>query len=388
MFIGSCDGTQPLRRIETESLFQLRLGILESQLNVFAFGNIAPPFQPHLVMRNGIFAISDPASNKVMEFTSFGDLINLHFNPQTNPIPLTLRLRSDVSSGNTVVNKIAHPFEFIQIGRIAYTRQNMLLIQDQVPDIRRVFDEQRNIYLNQVILRFNQQGLYQDYIGQEGIGGTAFPPISNIIVTSRNHIVVTSNIPEADILFWYDELGDLLYSVEFQAQHLPRFEHEGYVPILDAIIPHMTDPYLFLKIDYHPQGRQTTEERNIISKVFTFELASGAFIDSFVLPENIQQRRTLHPNESDQVQFLYDLIGKDDNGMVFFISRISELQQQLLIMDTQGRVRYRGVIELQDGELVKRSLRVNEQGVVVGLLVYDEGAEIVWWRTDRLFSRR
>ena len=376
--IAGCS-TGEARQITKEILFPLELGILESNLNVFAFEGMAPPINTRVIMRNGIFAISDGASNKVMEFSSYGDLLSLYYQPESNPLPITLRTRTEGEQETTVVNKLAHPYPFQRVGDIAFTKGNMLLVQDSVPESRIIYDDSRGVYLNHVVLRFDPQGEYQDYIGQEGIGGTAFPSIQAIRVTARNHMVVTSQLSDAVQVFWYDSLGDLLYSVEFENQHLPRFERDGYQPVLAGLHPHMSLPEILLKIDFYPlsvsQGGPA--DQSIVERVYTFDLASGAYSASFDLPRIVR-------NES--IQYLYELLGMDEKGVLYLLGRLTEIQHQLLLMDDEGRVLYRGVVELDDTQLVDRDLRVNDQGTLVGLLIYDEVAEVVWWRTDRLVS--
>jgi len=357
---------------------------MESNLNVFTFNNVTPSYYPEVVMRNGIFAISDPASNKVMEFSSYGDVLSLYYNPLTNPPPLTLRVRPETEAQTTVVNKIAHPYEFVQIGKVAYSRENLLLVQDQVSDRRRVFDQERGVYLSQVILRFNALGEYQDYLGQEGIGGTAFPPLRNLWVTELNHIVIAAKVPGIDLIFWYDGRGDLLYSLEIGSEHLPLFEDEGFHPVLDTLTPSMTHPEIYVKVDFHPNS---LDERGIQSRIYTFDLESGSYSRYFDLPVNFQDRPNVQPGEVTRIQFPYEFLGIDDMNTLFFMGRITELQQQLLLINTDGRVLHRGFIDLNEGELVRRSLRVNEQGILVGLGVYNDRAEVKWWRTDRLLPR-
>lgn len=377
LLVGCSSGEA--RQLEKETLFSLGLGILESDLNVFSFEGIAAPLQRSIIMRNGIFAISDGASNKIMQLSSYGDLLALSYQPAQNPPPLTLRLRDP--GQDTVVNKLAHPYDFYRIGDIAFSKENMLLVQDTVPETRRIYDDERSAYLNHVVLRFNQRGEYQDYIGQEGIGGTAFAAIQSIRVTSHNHIVILSRLPEVWQVFWYNGLGDLLYSVEFENQHLPRFEREGYTSVLDAIVPDARRPVLLVKVDFHPMPRSEggPQDQNVVSRVYDFDIASGSYSSFFDLPLNTGMA---------QIQYLFEFLGSDDNSVLYFIGRLTEIQHQVLMMNTEGRVLYRGIIELNDTELVDRSLRVNDQGILVGLLIYDDRVEVAWWRTDRVIKAR
>src|SRR5690606_22404109 len=142
------------------------------------------------------------------------------------------------------VNKQAHPYSFQRVGSIVYDRQNQLLVQDSLPPARKIFDEQRGVYLNHVVLRFDSDGNYKDYIGQEGIGGTAFPFIQSLQNTIHDNLVVVSRSTGAWQVFWYNPEGDLRYRVEFEPQHLPRLENSDRIPILDTVQAHPFLPYL------------------------------------------------------------------------------------------------------------------------------------------------
>ena len=65
-------------------------------------------------------------------------------------------------------------------------------MEDVVPDARAEEDEENHAYLNRVVRRFDTSGVYLDYLGQEGIGGTPFPYIEAIHVNEADEIIVVS----------------------------------------------------------------------------------------------------------------------------------------------------------------------------------------------------
>lgn len=388
ILLASC-GSQVGQRIEAEELFSLSFGILEDNLNAFAFQDVAPNLPSTITMRNGIFAVADGPSNKVMEFTAYGDLLGLIYDPEENPPPITLRRSDELANSGLVVNKQAHPYSFQRVGSIVYDRQNQLLVQDSLPPARKIFDEQRGVYLNHVVLRFDSDGNYKDYIGQEGIGGTAFPFIQSLQNTIHDNLVVVSRSTGAWQVFWYNPEGDLRYRVEFEPQHLPRLENSDRIPILDTVQAHPFLPYLILKVDFYNRSisGESQTDHSVVSRVYWFELASATYSAAFDLPVNVQNRGALNPGSSTSVQYLYEFLGIDERGVMFFLSRITEIQHQLIMMNSEGRVTYRGFIELDDGSMLLRRLHVSGQGILVGLLVYEQNAKVVWWRTDKVEGR-
>ena len=63
---------------------------MEDQIDLFQFENAMVEPTNSVTMRDGWFYIANASAGKIMVFTSYGDLIFLLYNPQTNPAPTTL----------------------------------------------------------------------------------------------------------------------------------------------------------------------------------------------------------------------------------------------------------------------------------------------------------
>ncbi|MGI9256549.1 MAG: LIC_12708 family protein, partial [Salinispira sp.] len=169
-----------------EFLFSLDIGVLENEIDLFHRGGTLPEERNSVFMYRGIIFIANSLGNKIMEFSSYGDLISLIYNAEENPRPLLLS--SSPREGN-IVNKAAHSFPFRNIGEISVSSENVLLVTDTAAPGQEGFDLETGAAFQHIIHRFTSEGDYLDYIGQEGVGGTPFSFIVSMNVTARNELV-------------------------------------------------------------------------------------------------------------------------------------------------------------------------------------------------------
>ncbi len=71
-------------------LFSLSMGKMEDQIDLFQFENAMVERTNSVTMRDGWFYVANASAGKIMVFSSYGDLIFLLYNPQTNPAPTIL----------------------------------------------------------------------------------------------------------------------------------------------------------------------------------------------------------------------------------------------------------------------------------------------------------
>ena len=86
-------------------------------------------------MRDGFFYIANGESKKIMEMTSYGDLVRLYFNSDANPEP------SFMSQDNAVsATRKATIYPFNQLGAIAVDNRQYLYAVDELPVERQELD--------------------------------------------------------------------------------------------------------------------------------------------------------------------------------------------------------------------------------------------------------
>ena len=380
LLISSCSRmtAPPLEKAE---LFSLSYGTMEDQVELLLDGS-AIDRKTSLVMRNGLFYVGSGYGNRVMEFTSFGDLLTLFYNRNQNPRPVML---DDTGVTGRITNRRAHAHNFNNVGEIGVTSENMLLVEDQVPDRVAQFDDELGVALNRIIVRFNDRGEQIDYIGQEGVGGSFFPYIQRLVVTANDDLVVVAVAPPRVIVFWYNRDGVLLRRLELTRDALPAAVDLQARPVLESVYPDQDTRRLYLKINFYPQIQVRGEPVQLVSRIYWIDMASGEYEGFVDVPRNVRPD-PIFGSLGEQEEFHYELVGTASGEHLFLLSQESENQSQLLILRTNGQVVRRRTLGIDYHDVLIRQLHLSHTGILSGLLAKSDGVDIVWWRTDRLFE--
>lgn len=386
LFLGSCNRSEVVA-LERHDLFELAIGRMESELDLFHAPGSPLQAKTRIVMRDGMFAISNGSANKIMTFTSFGDLVSMVYNPDENPQPVLVQ---GTQQDGTVSNRRAVPYHFTQLGEIALSSSNTLLAEDRLPSERASYDEELQVSLNRIVLRFENDGTLRDYLGQEGIGGSPFPYIESLHTTERDEVVVISRTLETWLIFWFNAEGDPLYTVEIPMDRLPFPDDDGdYIPTLETIVPDRELPRLYLSLNYYyqPQDPETGTLHGMeifASRVYWLDLETGRYEGYVDVPENVHNVVGSSIFEQEEVRHLYELVGVAPGEHFLLLSREDERRSQLLVMNSSGRVLGRRTIVVDDKGMFYRTFHVSPEGILTGLLANSDGASVVWWRSDRL----
>src|SRR5208337_5237108 len=206
----------------------------------------------------GWFYVANGSAGKIMVFSSYGDLIFLLYNAQTNPAPTTLGPADGGSSTEAATRGfVAYPFA--DIGHIAVASDRTLYVEDGVADAKAIKDADRGVTRSRVILRFDRKGRQLGFIGEEGIGGSPFPFVSALYVTSNDQLVVVCRLPGSWEVFWYSQEGAPLYQVEIANSNLPSKPERGTTAVLVSVLPDLQAPLLYLIISsYQDAGDART----------------------------------------------------------------------------------------------------------------------------------
>ena len=389
LFISGCKKYSE-QTLQKEVLFSIPIGKMEDELSFFQMEE--NPFREkiRLFMRDGLFYISNGGAHKIMQFNSYGDILSLYFNDQENPKPVLLSMKGEEG---TVSNREAYPYPFNEVGEIAVTDERELLVQETVPKGRGEFDNERNTMLDQIVLRFDKNGELIDFLGQEGVGGSPFPFIERLHVSSRDDIIVVSRTMQSWIVFWYNWEGRHMYTVEVRYDNLPLpADEQGVIPHLDTIYPDPDTYKLYLKLDYYINNTERTantesgiEYHN--SQIHTFDIRTEQYTRPITLPHHMIDQDDLEVLEIEQDELLYEFIGAASHGYFFFLSRDEGSYYQLLILDNGGGVVERTRIILKDTEMLYRTFYLDPEGILCALLCEQDKADVVWWRSDSLLER-
>ena len=355
--------------MERELLFELSLGKGEDQIDLVQMPNIPFNKKTRIVMKDGLIYVGNGNSNKVMEFSSYGDILSLFYNPHENPVPVLLtRVSEDTSSSN----RNAYTFNFRNTGEIAITEKNDLLIEDTVPDNRIDYDESTETILNRIVLRFDGEGEFINFLGREGVGGTPFPYIEKIEVNSKDEIIIITRTKITWNIYWYSNNGSLKYTIRVPLDDLPVPPGENSIPSLETIVSGRQENAIYLKVDYY--NKETTDHNYTMSCIWEYNIDREEYTKFIRIPEP----------DFDEGDDIPGFLGVNNAGYYFFIAHETGNTFQMMVLADNGAVVARSELTMMDEEISYRDFYLDQNGLLVALLGKYDRAEIVWWRSDKL----
>lgn len=371
LFFFSCRPED--RLLEKEDLFVIPMGIMADELDYFYRANTLLPGSSDLFVQNGRIYLTSSHAGKIMEMNSYGDLLSLIYNPQTNPEPAQYLKQDNREESLIRIRK----WNFRQIDHIAADEERLLVV-DRVED--GLASNNEGILYNRVILRFDQEGEYLDSLGQEGVNGTPFSYIQDLRITRNGEIVVITQSSSDKVIFWFSSEGQLLYKVVLDNAHLPQVEDPGWSPgQIEKIAPDLAGYKLYLKIDYFPL--EDSPEGEAMSRLYTLDLQDEAYGSFFDIPrfEVVLGDQT--------IEGVNEYLGAVAGGLHFFIGSDFNGKYHLTVMDAEGAVKTSRILRIQDQDTIFRNLYLAPNGLLAGIFYEEKGARVSWWRADRIAER-
>ena len=322
-----------------------------------------------IVMKDGIIYIGNGNSNKIMEFNSYGDILSLYYNPDENPVPVLL---TSVSDNADTSNRNAYAFNFRNTGEIAITEKNDLLIEDTVPYNRIDYDESTETTLNRIVLRFDRNGKFINFLGREGVGGTPFPYIEKIEINSKDEIIIITRTIKTWNIYWYSNNGYLKYTIIIPLDDLPVPSDGSYIPSLETIVADRHENSVFLKVDYY--NKDTSNHNYTMSYIWKLDINKEEYTHFIRIPDL----------DFDEGGDIPGFLGVNNAGYFFFITHKIDNIFQMMVLAESGAVVVRSELKMMDEEISYRDLYLDPDGLLVALLGKYDRTEIVWWRSDRL----
>ncbi len=374
-----------IQELSREELFTLKLGRMEDQVDLFHYEGRLSNRKTSIYMRDGLFYIANGNSSKIMEFSSYGDLIHLLYNPEQNPEPVSMIIKGNKDASSTR-RAVSYPFN--NIGSLVVDSQKRIYIEDEVPLERRIKDKELDVILNRLIYRFNRHGKFLDFIGQEGVGGTPFPYIDSIQITEKDELAVICRSISKWMIFWYTSTGNLLYEVEIDQEHLPVPE-EGVIPSLSKIYADLETPVLHLMIYYYKEKiDEATEAKSTVSnfaaRIYRLNLETGKYEDYVAVPHNGERIEHIGSREFSVDNPSYDLIGLNNLGFYYLMRREGNNLFYLLLLTKSGKIAVQRHLVMEDSDLYFKALNLSASGILYGLLGEEQEVKVIWWRSDKL----
>jgi hypothetical protein len=375
-----------LRSIGREDLFALDIGQMEDQIALYNLEGDKGARQADFTMRDGLFYISDGSGGKIARYNSYGDLLFMIYNEETNPPPLTLRTGVEDSA---MVTRWAFSYPLRQPGEITVDSRKHIYVEDSLPYDRHGVDAESRALLDSIILHFDADGSFIEYLGQEGIGGSPFPRIVGLYTSIRDELAVVCRLPTGWNIYWYDAAGTLRFLVQLKNTAVPVPPDWAPVsPSVDVIMASPDSRRLYLKVDYYrdtfdesTNTRTGTEPDS--SFLWIMNVEDGSYAGNVELPffEYAYDKDVRTAN----ARLLYSLLGPVKNGGVFLYFPM-ETGYSLLFLNTGGGEQRRGFIEVNNEELQFNVFDLSTEGILSALLVDTWQVRLVWWRTDKFLG--
>ena len=256
--------------------------------------------------------------------------------------------------------------------------------EDRLPPERRVADKDSNSVLGYAVLRFDKDGQYVDYLGQEGVGGTPFPYIMGVYITGADECVVVSVSQSSWLVSWFDSKGLVRHSLKLNRDSLPKpAKGKNYAASLDKIVPNSDGRTLIAKIDYYKPADTGVEFAG--SWAFKVDPASGKAEENWEIP-SIEQ--TIRGDNGEGIKHLLKIpqfLGVAGQRL-FFLSADEGSRNDLAIYDTVTHSVSHYNITIAPDELYFNTIYLSGDGILCALLGTQYEARLVWWRFDKLLG--
>jgi hypothetical protein len=385
LLFAACSG-KGLVSVAREDLFTLDIGRLEDQVDLYNLEGGRNSRKTSIAMRDGLFYIADGNGGKVVHYTSYGDLLFMIYNEETNPPPLTLR--TDVETSG-VVTRMAFSYPLREPGTIAVDARKHIYVEDRLPYERRSFNAENRIIEDSIVLHFAPNGRFVEYLGKEGIGGSPFSNIERIYVSVQDEYAVVCRMPTGWNIYWYDAEGTLLYLLSLKNDSIPiPQDRQPVFPSIDTIAVSPESRMLFIKVDYY---RETFDESTNTrlgaepdsSVIWLMNMEDGSYAGTIEVP--FFEHQIAENSRRITERLLYSLLGVVKNDRVFLIFPVDG-GYSIMILSTDPHEQRRGFIQVQNEELQYNTFTISAEGILSALLATDFQAKLVWWRTDKFLE--
>ncbi|MDR3160823.1 MAG: hypothetical protein LBU28_04330 [Spirochaetaceae bacterium] len=385
IFPAACS-QEKIPAVDRNDLFTVEIGRMEDQIDLFNLDGDRSKRKTDIAMRDGLLYISNGNGGKVVRYNSYGDLLFMIYNDETNPTPLTLKPNTD-SQG--IVTRWSFPYPLMEPGLITVDSRKHIYVEDRVEEGASSFDAESRSLLDRVVLHFNIDGLFVNYLGQTGVGGTPFPNIIGLYTSVQNELAVVCRLPTGWNIYWFDAEGSLLYLVRLENDRIPvPPDRDLTESSLDKICISPDERKVYVKVDYYrntyDESTNTRSGSQPDSSVIWFmNVEDGSYIGNMDIP--FFESQITENNRRITENLFYSMIGVARQGRVFF-SFPMDGGYSILICSTDSLEQIRGFIRVANEELQFNAFDLSGEGILSALLATEWQARLVWWRTDGLME--
>jgi hypothetical protein len=367
-----------------EDLFTLDIGRLEGEIDLYTELAQRQQQKSSIAMTDGLFYITNSAGQKITRYNSYGDLLFMIYNEETNPPLLDLQAIDGMTSAITRW-AIAYPLQ--NPGAIAIDSQKHIFVADRLTSDRYRYDKEADILYDSLLLHFDANGQFVEYLGRQGKGGSPFPHIEGIYLSLNDDIVVVSRTGSDYIVYWFSQDGILQHEIAFKNDRLPVPEsNETLLSSLDGIAIAPDEKIIYVKADYYREiFDETTGMRsgNVPDScsLWLFLIDQNRYISETIIP--FYENRTIVNGRRVSEELFYTMLGTLKNReVVFFFPAVNGYSILSLKADGSSQQRKRGFIDVAADESEYSDFAFSSNGIISALLSTEWEAKVVWWRTD------
>ena len=386
LLITSCSKTDKIQTISETELFTIPYGKFEEQLNVTDLNNVCN-VRFGIEMQDGFFYIVNGESKKIMELNSYGDLLTLFYNEDSETAKLINNSKRAPLSNH---HEVSYPFDYP--GKIAVDSNKNIYTVCSIPSDRHEQSDDGTKLFSQTVLRFSRSDGSIEFIGQQGPGGTPFPYIKNIYTTSSDELVVICSTTEGIYVYWFGSDGFLKYMIPVLTANAPTIEgiddnSEVYYTIQN-VIPDPSSYKLFVQIDYYStyideDSRVQSGIDYIETLLYPLDVLEGVYKDPISIPP--YEESVVADYSRLTYEIPYNFLGITQNGWKFFILKTEKgFNIQMLQEESQKMIRRQFKVNHRD--ILFDTMTLSKDGILTGLYLEKDKARVVWYRTDKLID--
>ncbi len=323
-------------------------------------------------------------------------MIGIIYDNERNPIPSFVDQSEDIiasalDSAKEDSTKIAVSYPFNTLGAIAVDNNKNIYVTDFLPVNHYEEDSKTGSILRQVILRFDSDGTFVDFLAQDGLGGQPFPYIKSLHTTNNNDLIALCIDTNGYILYWFSQEGTLLTRFAITESMLPEdvldYALETYIAI-EHVVPDFDDPIVYIKADYY--GVKVDESTNVSSGidfektlVYPLDIRTQEIGNPITIPAF--EQTTTHGYTTEVFAHPYSFLGVSQTGGLFFAIPDDSGLSILVTHENSQRI-LRRKIELPLTDSVFQNFSLSNNGIISAMVAYEDEVNVSWWRTDTMLN--
>ena len=382
----SCLKNETVQSISETELFSLPYGNFEEQLSVTDLNEVGD-VRFGIAMQDGFFYIVNGESKKILELNSYGDLLTLFYNEDSQIARL---LENSNRPDKSIHHEISYPFDYP--GMVAVDSNKNVYTVCSIPWNRQEKSDDGTTLYSHTVLRFARDGSYVDYIGQQGPGGTPFPYIKNIYTTSKDELVVVASSTEGTLVYWFASDGFLKYMIPVTTRDAPSIadadDQTDHFLTIQNVIPDPVAYKLYVQIDYYKtyideDSKVQSGINYIQTLLYPLNIENGTYEEPVSVPP--YEESVVSDYSKLTYRIPYDFLGVTKNGWKFFIVK-TEDGFNIEMMQSESQKILRRHFKAVHSNIVYNTMCLSQDGILTALYLEKEKARVVWYRTDNLID--